>query len=109
MWLRSAVVLFAILFSGRAPAPADGPDLLDGNDTIALTLEAPLRQLFERGQHDEEFTVPGALTYKDPRTGQIIVLRDIEVSLRGHSSRRETECVFPKLKLKFKESGSLKI
>ena len=34
---------------------------------------------------------------------------DVAVSVRGHTSRRETECTFPKLKLKLKEAGSIKI
>jgi hypothetical protein len=37
------------------------------------------------------------------------VLGDIEVSVRGHTSRNEAECTFPKLKLKSKPGGTLRI
>src|SRR5262245_31248142 len=105
---RSAVLCLAVLCAS-SPAASRGPDLLAGDDTIQLTLEAPLGRLFERGQTDENFTVPGTLTYTDARTGEPITLRDVVVSARGHSSRRETECTFPKLKLKIAAGVGLKI
>jgi hypothetical protein len=106
MSVRSAVLFVALLLSGRAAS--DTPDFLSGDGTAALTLEAPLRELFEKGQEDENFSVSGKVTYKDA-SGQDVVLPDVRVSVRGHTSRRETECTFPKLKLKFPGKASLKI
>jgi hypothetical protein len=108
---RPAGLLFALLLSSGASVPphAGGPaDLLEGTGAIALTLEAPLQELFAKGDEDENFSVPGRLIYKDPSSG-LDVQRDAQVSVRGHTSRRETECTFPKLKLKFKEGDELKI
>jgi len=106
---RSAVLILACICLSSRTVPRGLPDLLDGRDIVQLTLEAPLQQLFERGQSDETVKVPGTLTYKDAKTGETMALRDVEISMRGHSSRRETECTFPKLKLKMKGRGSLKI
>jgi hypothetical protein len=105
-------VLLLIDFIGQAqPAQTDRklPQLLDGDTPIALTLEAPLKELFEKGAEDENFTVAGTLRYKDPSSAADVELRGLEVSVRGHTSRRETECTFPKLKLKLKGAGSIKI
>jgi len=109
MMSRSAVVMLALLVivNGRA-APADTPDFLEGDSTATLTLEAPLKDLFERGAEDENVAVPGTVTYKDA-SGKDVVFRDVRVSVRGHTSRREAECTFPKLKLKFADKTSLKI
>jgi hypothetical protein len=106
MSVRASAVLFALLLTGRALQPA--PDLLSGTGSLALTLNAPLRDLFAKGAENENYSVAGTLSYKDPGSGDD-VKRDVQVSVRGHTSRRETECSFPKLKLKFKGGGGLKI
>jgi len=111
MWSRPAGLVFALLLSSGASAPqqtAAPADLLAGNGLIALTLEAPLQELFGKGSENENFSVPGRVSYKDPSSG-VDVQREAQVSVRGHTSRRETECTFPKLKLKFKEGDELKI
>jgi hypothetical protein len=111
MTSRPAGLLVALLLSSGAsfsPHVGGPADLLDGTGPIALTLEAPLRELFAKGEENENFSVPGRLSYKDPSSGAD-VQRDAQVSVRGHTSRRETECTFPKLKLKFKEGNELKI
>jgi hypothetical protein len=112
MTSRSAVLLLTLLVilspSGRAAPPAGTPDFLDGDTTATLTLEAPLKDLFERGAEDENVAVPGTVTFKDA-SGKDVVFRDVKVSVRGHTSRREAECTFPKLKLKFPDKASLKI
>jgi hypothetical protein len=112
MDLRAALVVSSLLLSAQSqPAPPspklDG--LLEGKDVVSLTVEAPLAELFEKGSEDEKFAVAGTLRYKDPRSGADVVVPDVAVSVRGHTSRRETECTFPKLKLKLKGSGSIKI
>jgi hypothetical protein len=111
MSCRPAGLLFAVLLSSAASLPqqaAAPADLLAGNGPIALTLAAPLQELFDKGSEDEKFSVPGRVSYKDPSSG-VDVQREATVSVRGHTSRRETECTFPKLKLTFKEGDELKI
>ena len=108
---RAALVATALLLSSAAnPAlqKTGQTDFLSGNDALALTIEAPIQELFEKGSEDEKFSVPGRVTYKDPSSGGDVT-RDAVVSVRGHTSRRETECAFPKLKLKFKEGDVLRI
>jgi hypothetical protein len=111
MSCRPAGLLIVLLLSSAASLPqqaAAQADLLAGNGPMALTLEAPLKELFAKGSEDEKFSVPGRVSYKDPGSGAD-VQREAMVSVRGHTSRRETECTFPKLKLTFKEGDELKI
>jgi len=106
MGLRASAVLVALAFAVAArqePKKAPLTALLDGDGVATLTLEAPLQQLFDSKSEDDDFSVPGTITIGD------VVLRDAAVSVRGHTSRRETECTFPKLKLKLKGAGSIKI
>jgi hypothetical protein len=102
----------AFLVRGGAVSPAlPGPgstDFLAGTGPLALTIDAPLEELFQKGAEDEKVSVPGRVTYKDPGSGADVT-REAQVSVRGHTSRRETECTFPKLKLKFKEGDVLRI
>jgi hypothetical protein len=112
---RGAGVLFAVFLGSTAllqqpaavPQVAPAPDILAGTQPLAITLEAPLHELFAKDD-DENFSVRGTLSYQDPGSGAELK-REAHVSVRGHTSRRETECTFPKLKLKFKEGGVLKI
>lgn len=111
MAIRAAGLLCALLLGSGGPLARQAVsrgDLLSGSAPLALTLEAPLKELFEKGAEDEKFSVPGRVTYKDPSSGADVT-RDARVSVRGHTSRRETECAFPKLKLNFKGGEELKI
>src|SRR5215467_1455150 len=64
--------------------------LLDGTTTAQLRLEAPLHKLFtEKTADDDRAFVPGTVSFKDPDTGADVVIRDIEVSVRGHTSRND--------------------
>jgi len=103
------LTLFLVAPALRADPTGKLRDLLNGNGPAALTLQAPLRQLFEKESEDESVSVPGTLTYKDASTGGDVVFSDLEVTVRGHTSRRETECSFPKLKLKHKGAGRIRI
>jgi hypothetical protein len=109
MSVRAAGVVVALVLSGRAflpqqPAPTD---LFTGMDPLTITLEAPLNDLFAKDE-DVNYSVPGIVSYKVPSSGTELK-REAQVSVRGHTSRRETECTFPKLKLKFKEGDVLRI
>jgi hypothetical protein len=116
-----AGVLLLSLFAFEAPsniraAPVKASKLsglLDGSSTVTLTLEAPLKQLFAKSDphagKDDRVFVPGRLVYKDPDTGADVTLNDVEVSVRGHTSRNEEECTFPKLKIRARPGGALRI
>ncbi|HTM25315.1 MAG TPA: hypothetical protein VL225_08985 [Vicinamibacterales bacterium] len=105
---RVAVILALLLAAARPQPPGSVSleGLLSGATPAVLTLVAPLNELFQKDSGNEEYGVRGTLSYKDP-DGRDVALPDVTVSVRGHTS--ETECSFPKLKLKAKGSGSLKI
>lgn len=109
MLVRTAIVASSVLIGTAGAQQPSLASLLEGKGPISLTLEAPLQQLFATGSDDENVSVPGTVRFKDPASGGEVVLSDVAVSVRGHTSRRETECTFPKLKLKLKGAGTLKI
>jgi len=109
---RPLLTIAVLLSTAAGPAPRASKlnHLLDGSTTLSLTLEAPFQKLFAyKGEVDERAFVPGTLSYKEPATGAYVVLRDVAVSVRGHTSRNDEECTFPKLKLKAKGVGALRI
>jgi hypothetical protein len=75
--------------------------LFSTDRTVELTLEAPLQEIFDKGASDDKFTGQGVLSYRDPERGSAVVILAVAVSVRGHTSKRETECSFPKLKVEF--------
>src|SRR5688500_18140360 len=109
MLVRTAIVASSVLIGTAGAQQPSLASLLEGKGPISLTLEAPLQQLFATGSDDENVSVPGTVRFKDPASGGEVVLSDVAVSVRGHTSRRETECTFPKLKLKLEGSRSVKI
>jgi len=64
-------------------------------------LEFPLADLKARTRANSDVSVTGTLSYRDPSSGEMRIIEGIAVSTRGHTSQRESECDFPKLKLKF--------
>jgi len=103
------VFAFSLATAGQQAQPsAKLTSLLAGDTAVELRVEAPLKQLFANPS-EQDASVPGTVTFKDPQTGSDVTLQNVEVSVRGHTSRRETECTFPKLKLKLKGAGSIKI
>ena len=89
--------------SGQPAAKQSG--LFDGIKPVELTLTAPLTDLFAHDT-DEHYSVRGSLSYHDPSSDSAFVIPDIRVSVRGHTSRRETECSFPKLRIKLPNADS---
>src|SRR5437588_8579847 len=67
-------------------------------EPLELKLQAPLQKLFAGTKTDEHFKVPATLTYVDAGR-RTVSIAGVEISVRGNTSRRETECTFPKLKL----------
>jgi hypothetical protein len=88
---RAALLAFALLA------------LLFGPDRVAtLRLEAPFDDLFQTSAKEPDYKVDGTL---DEGGGRVAV----QVSVRGHTSRRESECSFPKLKVQRPDGTTLKI
>ncbi len=81
--------------------------LFSSQTPVELTLSAPLQQLFDNGKTNEDYTVPGVISYPSGPSGTVKI-PDVEVSIRGNTSKRESECPFPKLKLKFKGGSAPK-
>jgi hypothetical protein len=71
--------------------------LFSSYDVLPLQLEAPFNDLFAHARVDEEYAVTGTLSYT--HGGRGVRVDGVKVSVRGNTSRRETECAFPKLKV----------
>jgi hypothetical protein len=72
------------------------PPMFSGVEPIELTIEAPLADLITHDR-DDDYRVNGAVTVVD--NGRPVRVDDVRISLRGHTSKRESECDFPKLKI----------
>lgn len=89
---------------GLASAPDSAPSeggLFSSYDLLELTLEAPFSELFEKAKRDGDFSARGTLSYAVPGSNERVRIDGVGVSTRGHTSMREGQCTFPKLKLKF--------
>lgn len=73
--------------------------LFSSAEPVTFQLTAPFNELFEHARTDESYSVTGTLTTAG--TGQPATIEGLAVSVRGNTSRRESECVFPKLKITF--------
>jgi hypothetical protein len=94
-------VSLAVAFLGVAAAPGGKPaELFSSYRLITLQVTAPWRELFDHARQDDSFNVPAKVAYAD-EAGRNVVIEHVSVSLRGNTSRRETECPFPKLKIRF--------
>jgi hypothetical protein len=80
-------------------AAVSASTLFSSYDAVTLQLKAPFNQLFDRARDDDDFKVVGSLSYNEG--GQPVTVDGVQISLRGHTSKREGECAFPKLKVEF--------
>jgi hypothetical protein len=80
-------------------AAVSASTLFSSYDVVSLQLKAPFNALFDRARTDEDFSVAGTLSYSDG--GQPVTVDRVQIGVRGHTSRRESECAFPKLKVDF--------
>jgi hypothetical protein len=97
--LAIAATLTALVLQASA-TPAERPSpLFSSYEVVALELEAPFNDLFEhaRTPASAEYAVTGKLSYTDG--GREVTVDGVKVAVRGNTSRRETECAFPKLKV----------
>lgn len=91
-----ATVLAALAVSTSALFAAAEP--------LQLELEAPLADLLSHKSADEDYAVAGALTVQ--LDGRSVRIDNVKVSLRGHTSLRDGECTFPKLKVSLPAGAS---
>src|SRR5437868_978116 len=101
--LAAAVLSLACL----GPVAPERADLFSSYSPVDFSLKAPLDDLFAGAQKNPEYSVTGSVTYTDESSGQPITIEDIEITVRGRTSKRESECSFPKLKLRFNGSESV--
>jgi hypothetical protein len=106
-WLRLGIAIPATATIAVAQGASPGkPDWFRGRQPLALRLEAPFNDLFAHAQQDG-YVVRGTLGWSDG-AGQPQQLGRVKIAVRGHTSRRESECPFPKLKVSWAE-GTIKI
>src|SRR5262245_32121817 len=104
--LLAAVLASAVTAIAAAQAPVLDSGVFSTYDVLNVRVRAPFRDLFAQSKRDQDYTVDATLTYAGPN-GQETTLRGVQMTLRGNSSRRDTECTFPKLKLKLAKSPEL--
>jgi hypothetical protein len=94
-----AMSLGALLMSTAVLANrANGSrDLFASYDVVTFSLEAPFDDLFAGAKDNPDYAVDGTL--RDTTGGRRSEPVPVTVALRGHTSRRVTECSFPKLKI----------
>ena len=101
MSISARLLLAAALpsaLAGRTSAPAT-PTLFSAATPLAFELKAPFTDLIAAGRETEDYSVEGTVSYDSD--GGRRATHNVKVELRGHTSRRESECAFPKLKLHF--------
>jgi len=96
-----AAVAFAAHVVAVAAVPRPEHAIFSSDEAIAFTLSAPFNDLFQRARTEEGYAVTGRLTYQAGR--REVAIDGVTISLRGHTSIRESECAFPKLKIDFPE------
>src|SRR5436190_4254443 len=73
------------------------PAVFSSYSVLSATIEAPFAELIENGRQRQDYSVSGLLKLTDGRASTTV--DNIRITTRGHTSLRETECTFPKLKL----------
>jgi hypothetical protein len=108
--MRTGLISAVLLLTTSAP-PEPVQDAAAGRvlpvftsySILTATLEAPLEELIEHGRRRPDYAVTGSLTLSDG--GRASTFENVKVTTRGHTSLRESECTFPKLKLDFTASN----
>jgi hypothetical protein len=78
-------------------AAASTPALFSSYDVVSLQLKAPFNELFDHARTDDTYSVTGTLSFTE--NGQPVTVDGVTLTLHGHTSRRDSECSFPKLKV----------
>jgi hypothetical protein len=88
---------------GLRPAPASR-GFFASYDPVDITIEAPFDELTARARRNPDYAVVGQVV-SGGQSGQRVTIERVQVSTRGHTSLRESECDFPKLKLDFSQAS----
>src|SRR4051812_22496752 len=99
-------MMFPLVMFASGCVQQQDPPLFSRADVLAVRLEAPFGRLVENGRWDTTYSVRGRLTYLDP-AGRSTALNDVDIEIRGNSSRDQQECAFPKLTLHFRSDDAL--
>src|SRR5262245_3299018 len=78
--------------------------LFSSYQPVALELKAPFNDLFQHARTDENYAVTGTLTYRD--NGRPVTIVAARISVRGNTSRRASECAFPKLRVQLPDAAA---
>jgi len=78
-------------------AAVSASGLFSSYDVVSLQLKAPFNDLFDHARTDDTYSVTGTLSFSED--GAPVTIDGVTLTLRGHTSRRETECRFPKIKV----------
>jgi hypothetical protein len=100
MRIAARLVLLAalpIVLAGRTVVPP--PSLFSADIPLTFAIKAPFSDLIAAGRETEDYSVTASVSHDGGARGA--EADNAKVALRGHTSRRESECAFPKLKLRF--------
>jgi len=75
------------------------------HDVLPMTLSAPFDDLFAHARKNPGYSVTGSLVFAEH--GRDVTIDGVTFTARGHTSLRESECRFPKLKLEFPRDSGL--
>jgi hypothetical protein len=96
----TACAFLAASAAAVPPATNTTPRLFSDYGVLKMRLEAPFQTLFATAtSKSDETAVEGTLSYTDPASNQEVSIGPVKVSVRGNTSRRDSECTFPKLKI----------
>lgn len=93
------VAAIPIVLAGRTIVPS-APTLFSTETPVAFEVKAPFADLIAAGRETEDYSVDGVVS-SGGDSSRNAAGDSVKVALRGHTSRRESECSFPKLKLRF--------
>ena len=104
--MRHVLVAAALLLTSsstraQSERPGVAPGLFGSTSILEATIEAPFANLIANGRRSTDYAVIGTVTFTDRATGRTTSVENVKISTRGHTSLRESECDFPKLKLDF--------
>ncbi|HEX3704806.1 MAG TPA: hypothetical protein VHU82_15865 [Vicinamibacterales bacterium] len=99
----AALCIAAVLALGALVHAAQVPALFSGDRPVSLRIRASFDDLFARSS-DSSYAVDGSIAYTGA-DGREVRVGAVSISVRGNTSKQDTECTFPKLKVRF-DSGS---
>ena len=107
--VAAALVLTVSASASSARAQIEGAGatagLFDAHSVVEATIEAPVANLIANGRQNTAYAVVGKVTLTDVTTGRTTSAQNVRITTRGHTSLRESECDFPKLKLFLAHAG----